>query len=82
MPRRRKRKRIECRVAELDVAGRLIGYSRRVPSETDVDVPDNCDLPTNGQYQWIEEREAFYPVWVIDGSTGRKVDISTGNFID
>ena len=53
-------------IAILDKNARLIGLrklssGKKVRKGT-VEVPDECDLPTNGTYKWMAEESCFMPV--------------------
>lgn len=49
------------KIAKFDNEGRLVGY-RTVTKVTkdQVEVPDNCDLPTDGTYRW--DGKSFVPL--------------------
>ncbi len=50
------------KVAKLDDDNRLIGYrSVKRLVKGHVEVPDNCDLPTDGTYRWDGEK-SFVPL--------------------
>ena len=58
------------KIAILDDDGRLVGYkTKKKPAESDVVVPDDCDLPADGTYKWHEE--AFWPVGKGHGKPSR-----------
>ena len=48
-------------VAQLDRQQRLVGYRKvKKLSKTHIEVPDDCDLPTDGRYRWDGAR--FVPL--------------------
>lgn len=53
-------------IAILDKNARLIGFRKLSKNgkarEDDVEVVDECDLPTDGTYKWMAEDSCFMPV--------------------
>lgn len=50
-------------IAVLDAQLRLIGFTtKEVALKSDVVVPDECDLPVDGTYKWVEGHNAFLPL--------------------
>ncbi len=52
----------EIMIAVLDEQGCLIGTRMGIPVQGDVTLPDDCDLPLDGTYKWMEEHAAFVPL--------------------
>lgn len=50
------------KTAILDEQDRLVGYEDVDEPGDRVVVPDNCDLPTDGTYKWLPDRNCFWPV--------------------
>ena len=49
-------------VAVLDDNGHLVGTRRGKSDSDDVVLPDDCDLPLNGTYKWVEDQKCFLPL--------------------
>lgn len=49
-------------IAVLDDNGHLVGTRRGKSSGDDIVLPDDCDLPLDGTYKWMSDRECFLPL--------------------
>lgn len=49
-------------IAVLDGRDRLVGTRRAFPIDSDVVLPERCDLPMDGTYKWVEREKAFFPL--------------------
>jgi hypothetical protein len=60
------------KVAILDEGGLLVG-TKTVTSASDsqIDVGEDCDLPTDGTYRWNNERKCFHPIGYGHGKPAR-----------